>query len=141
MSPASLPEPPADYGSLTGFPLLDKDDVPRPLYRVHRVGNEPEWFGTSGTMRFDPPAAAGGLFGTCYLAADPVTALMEVVGDLPFVTQGMVDARTMFQGQIPNTQKLADMTSRSLSGNGSLTVAYPWGTTTGCVSAGPTRCA
>ena len=116
MSPASLPEPPADYGFLTGFPVLDKDDIPRPLYRVHRVGNEPEWFGTSRTMRFDPPAAARGLFGTCYLAADPVTALMEVVGDLPFVTQGMVDARAMFQGQIPNTQKLADMTSPLIVG-------------------------
>ena len=115
MSPASLPEPTADYGSLTGFPLLT-----RTTYRVRCTGppgrQRTGMVGTSGTMRFDPPAAAGGLFGTCYLAADPVTAVMEVVGDLPFVTQGMVDARAMFQGQIPNTQKSADMTSPLIVG-------------------------
>jgi hypothetical protein len=62
-------------------------------------------------MRFDPPGAAAGLFGTCYLAADPVTALMEPFGDLVVVTQRMVDERALFVAQIPLAPKLADMTS------------------------------
>jgi hypothetical protein len=111
VSPEPLPEPPADYGLLIDFPTLGKDDVPPRLYRVHRVDRAAEWFSTSGTMRFDPPGGAADLFGTCYLAVDPVTALIEAVGDLPALTQQMLDNRAMMVAQIPVTQKLANMTS------------------------------
>lgn len=95
MSPEPLPEPPADYGLLIDFPTLGKDDVPPRLYRVHRVDRAAEWFSTSGTMRFDPPGGAADLFGTCYLAVDPVTALIEAVGDLPSLTHGTSAAHGM----------------------------------------------
>jgi len=108
MSPEPLPLPPDDYGLLSQFPLLPKDRIPERLYRVHRVDREPQWFGTSGTMRFDPPDAAAKLFGTCYLAASPVTALVETFGDLLAVTQDMVDDRPLLEARIPAArQKLA----------------------------------
>ena len=96
VSPASLPEPPADYGFLTGFPVLDNDDIPRPLYRAHRVGNEPEWFGTFGAMRIDPPAAAGGLFGAFFTDLELQPHLMAHDDDGPVPTRVVEGAEAAF---------------------------------------------
>jgi hypothetical protein len=68
-------------------------------------------------MRFDPPPSAAGLLGTCYLAADPVTALMEAVADLPLLTQGLIDARAMLMCQVATAQKMADLTSPLIVGD------------------------
>ena len=80
------------------------------------MDRELEWFGASGTTRFDPPDASPKLFGTCYLAADPVTAFVESFADLPIITQDMVDDRCMLEARVPATQKLADMTSPLIVG-------------------------
>ena len=54
--PDPLPEPPEDYESLASlFPALPKERVSSRLFRIHRIGSEPEWFGTSGSYRWDPP--------------------------------------------------------------------------------------
>jgi len=116
VSPAPLPGPPEDHTLLVEFPFLDEERLPEVLFRVHRVDHEPQWFATSGTGRFDPPALAADLFGTCYLAADPVTAVMEAFGDLPVVTQEMVDGRAMAVVRLPPVPKLADMTSPLIVG-------------------------
>jgi hypothetical protein len=116
VSPAPLPGPPEDYTLLVEFPFLDEERLPEVLFRVHRLDHEPQWFVTTGTGRFDPPALAADPFGLCYLAVDPVTALMEAFGDLPLVTQDMVDARAMAMVRLLRAQKLADMTSPLIVG-------------------------
>lgn len=61
MSPRALPGSPTDYAALVGrFPTLPKDRLPPILYRVHQLGNEPEWFGVSGNCRWDPPVEVPG---------------------------------------------------------------------------------
>ncbi len=79
MSPQPLPEPPADYALLVDFPVRPKGQVPHYVYRVHRMVNEPEYFSSSSTWRWDPPPAATPLFGTCYAADRPATALIEAL--------------------------------------------------------------
>jgi hypothetical protein len=116
MSPEPLPGPPDDYALLVEFPVLDKERLPQQLYRVHQVRHDPEWFGIDPRDRWSPPAAAAGLFGTCYLATDPVTAVMEAFGDLPVVTQGLIDRRALAVVQIPLAQRLADLTSPAIVG-------------------------
>jgi hypothetical protein len=116
VSPEALPELPDDYATLVDFPVLAKERLPGMLFRVHQLRHDPEWFGSSGTYRWDPPEAAAGLFGTCYMGTDPVTAVMETFGDLPIVTQATVDARAMAAIQLPQAQRLADMTSPVIVG-------------------------
>jgi hypothetical protein len=93
-----------------------KERLPEILYRVHQIRHDPEWFGSSGAYRWDPPQAAAGLFGTCYTGTDEITAVMEAFGDLPVITQGAVDARAMASIQISRTPRLADMTSPTIVG-------------------------
>lgn len=115
MSPASLPEPPDDYGLLArNFPAVEKEREPDVLFRAHRVDNEPEWFSV-GTWRFDPPAGAA-TFGTCYLGLDPLTALMEVVAELPVVTHELLDRRCLARITVPAGQRLADMSDPRIVG-------------------------
>jgi len=116
VSPNPLPEPPSDYATLADFPALAKERLPEIVYRVHQIRHDPEWFGSSGEARWDPPEAAAGLFGTCYTGTDPVTAVIQAFGDLPVVTQETVDARAMAVIRVPRSLKLADMTSPSIVG-------------------------
>ncbi len=116
MNPAPLPGPPEDHTVLVEFPLLDEERLPEVLFRVHRLDHDPQWFAATGDGRFDPPVGAAAQFGTCYLAVDPVTAMMEAFGDLPVVTQQMVDARALAVVHLAQPHKLADMTSPLIVG-------------------------
>jgi hypothetical protein len=118
MRPPALPEPPEDYGVLAGrFPVLPKEQLPAILYRVHQVVHEPEWFGTSGGCRWDSPADAAELFGTCYTGTDPLTAFIEAVAELPLLTQSVIDQRAMALLHMPQDQRIADMTNPRIIGD------------------------
>ncbi|MDQ2727331.1 MAG: RES family NAD+ phosphorylase [Actinomycetota bacterium] len=79
-------------------------------------GERSWWFGSTGDSRWDPPGAADGLFGTCYAGTDRMTAVMEAFGDLPVVTEAMVDARSIAVIGVAETRRLADMTSPVIVG-------------------------
>ena len=71
----SLKPPPDDARRLEGFPRSTLD--PRTtLLRVVREGNGPWWFSCSMAGRFDLSEPRG----TCYLATDELTAVLEVFG-------------------------------------------------------------
>lgn len=122
-----LPEPPSDYGILADqFPALPKEQLPNVLFRVHQTVHSASWFSSDGENRFDPPAGSE-LFGTCYMAADPLTALMEVVADLPVVTYAMLDARYLTEVTVPAGQRLADLTNPRVVGEWGLDRRIPCG--------------
>lgn len=75
--------------------MLRKEELPATLYRVHQVVHEPQWSGTPGGCRWNPPAGAAELFGTCYTGTDPLTAFIEAVAELPLLAQSVIDQRAM----------------------------------------------
>ncbi len=110
--------PPADPNELATFPVKVLSDS-FPYTRIHDVIHEPQWFCACGEDRFDPPAGTSTVFGTCYLAGNPVGAFIEKFGDLPIVTRSRIDA-SLVAGMIVPTTRLADMTNRA---------AFEWGVT------------
>lgn len=81
-----------------GLPSADLRRFPRrtlrataDLHRIHRAGREPWWFSSDGQGRFDlaPPD------GTCYVAATPLGAFVEVFRDLTYVDLDDVTARRL----------------------------------------------
>ncbi len=87
------------------------------LFRVVRKGKGPWWFGSTLEGRFDLPEPHG----TCYLAADPLAALLELLG--PERAGGIVAAdffaeRRVRALQVPDEITAADVTSRRASGFG-----------------------
>jgi hypothetical protein len=95
-----------------------KNQLPARLYRIHQAVHEPEWFGNSGDFRWDPPPDALEAFGTCYTATDPVTALLEVIADLPVITESLLADRALAELELPADPQLADMTSPKILGWG-----------------------
>lgn len=115
--PNPLPDPPADYSILASrFPRVPKEQLPDVVYRVHQKAHEPEWFGTAGGMRWDPPPAAAGLFGVCYTATDPLTAFVESVADLHWLRTNVVSERALATLQTVGEQRLADLTNPKVVG-------------------------
>lgn len=81
------------------------------LFRVVRRGKGPWWFGSSMRGRFDLAEPEG----TCYLATDEISALLEVVGpDLErgAISSDFVKARSLRKLRLPGELDLADLTSR-----------------------------
>ncbi len=116
--PPPIVDPPTDYGDLASqFPTLVKDRIPELLYRVHRIDREPEWFAGDGLYRWDPPPEPAVSFGTCYVATDPITALMEVVGDFDVVTHDMLASRALATMSIEAGQ-FADMENPAIASFG-----------------------
>lgn len=112
----TLGPPPADPAGLSGFPVRELSPE-TPLFRVVRKGNGPWWFGSTLEGRFDLPEPEG----TCYLAEDPLAALLELIG--PELDGGVVSAdflreRRIREVQVPAVAELADLTSRKASGFG-----------------------
>lgn len=84
------------------------------LFRIVRKGRGPWWFGSAMDGRFDLPEPHG----TCYLAADPLAALLEIIG--PERTGGLISPeflseRRLRELQVPEDIKAADVTSRRAS--------------------------
>jgi len=66
------PEPPADL-HLRPLPLARESG---PWVRAHALRNDPLYFGTNRSERFDDPLRA---FGVCYVGADEACAFIETV--------------------------------------------------------------
>jgi hypothetical protein len=106
----SLGEPPEACRDLQGFPR-SKLGPETTLYRVARNGRNPWWFNSSGSGRFDLPEPDG----TCYLAADPLAAVLEVVGPDRrggLIAAELLAARRLFELRVPDEHSLANLTSR-----------------------------
>lgn len=112
----SLAWPPEAPGALHGFPeRLLADRVP--VFRVTSAGRGPWFFSGSGRGRFDllPPR------GTCYLAFDPVVAILEAVGGAVaggLISSEFLAARRLRSLQLPRVHRVADTTSRRARGFG-----------------------
>src|SRR5689334_10891767 len=109
----SLDLPPADLGGFPSRPL----SAATPLFRVVRKGRNPWWFGSAMTGRFDLTEPDG----TCYLASDPVSAILELIG--PDIESGAVSSdffreRRLRELRVPEEIELSDLTSRRASGFG-----------------------
>ncbi len=110
-----LEEPPV---TLADFPVhaLSTSD---PLHRCAREEREPWWFGSSGDGRFDLVSPLG----TCYLADDPLTALLEVLASESPAVPRVVPAaflrrRLVWRLAVPRLQRVADATQRRAAGFG-----------------------
>jgi RES domain len=98
-----LGRPPADLSGVPAWTLRPD----RVLARVHRIGNDPRYFGVSGESRFDLAAPRG----TLYAAETPVGAFLEVFRAAPFVPQAEVDGRLLAGIRSPDERRLADCTA------------------------------
>lgn len=87
------------------------------MYRVVKKGNGPWWFGSSMQGRFDLPLPEG----TCYLAADELAALLELIGpdcEGGAVSSDFLRIRRVRELKVPRDLGLSDLTSRRASGFG-----------------------
>lgn len=112
----SLSPPPGGERGLDGFPEFRLGKA-RDLYRIGQSGRSPWWFGNSGAGRFDLPPPDG----TCYTAADPQAALLEVVGPERlggFVSPAFFNDRSLFLLHLPKTHRLADLAARAAAAFG-----------------------
>lgn len=112
----SLPWPPDDPSSLKGFPARRLDPGTR-LFRVVREGNGPWWFGSSLAGRFDLSEPDG----TCYLAADEIAALLELLAvdrKGALVPSAFFEEHRICELRGPEEMTLSDLTSRRASGFG-----------------------
>lgn len=84
------------------------------LYRVHRLGRSPWWFSSDGSGRFDlaPPK------GTCYLAEEPLGALLEVTRGLTILSEQFLAGRRLFSTTLTTELRVADLTVASAYGFG-----------------------
>lgn len=113
---STLRRPPDEPSALKDFPTesLRSD---RPLYRVVKQGNGPWWFGSSLEGRFDLPEPDG----TCYLAADELAALLELIApdrEGGAVSSEFLKIRLIRELRVPRTFFLSDFTARRASGFG-----------------------
>jgi hypothetical protein len=103
---------PRDPGELRRrrFPLSTAS-VTRTLYRAHTVGNGPWWFSSKMDGRFDLPNPEG----TCYLAANPATALRERLGQRltsrGTITEAQADQMSVSTLRVPHPHRLANTCS------------------------------
>ncbi|MGH2350676.1 MAG: RES domain-containing protein, partial [Chloroflexota bacterium] len=93
--------------ALDGFPSRLIRPTRR-LYRIHQHDRGPWWFSHDGSGRFDlaPPS------GTCYLAAEPLGAFIEVFREISFISRASVSARHISVLHVPRPVRLADCTVR-----------------------------
>src|SRR5947199_4227042 len=106
----SLSWPPADPADLRDFPsrTLAPDTS---LFRAISTGLGPWWFGSSMRGRFDLPEPEG----TCYLASDEISALLEVVGRdrvAGIVPAELLRSKQIRVLQVPRELSLSVLTSR-----------------------------
>ena len=109
-----LREPPP---SLKAFPRRIVNRADR-FFRVSRRGRGAWWFG-SDHGRFDLPAPRG----TCYLANQPLTALIETIPDgegdaIDAIDRGHFAGRVLHRLHLPGRRSLAHLASRKAAAFG-----------------------
>ena len=77
------------------------------LYRIHRVRRSPWWFSFDGSGRFDLPVPGG----TCYLAEEPLAALLEVTRGLTILSEDFLSGRRLFTTTLAGNLRVADFTA------------------------------
>jgi hypothetical protein len=97
-----LRRPPDDLGGFPTYDLLRRET----LYRLHRADRGPWWFSSDGSGRFD----LGGDRGTCYLAATPVGAFIEVFRVETVIPELELETRVLSSLPPPKRSRLADCT-------------------------------
>lgn len=96
-------------GDLDGFPrrTIARNRV---LWRLTRSEHRPWWFSSTMTNRFDLSTP----YGTCYLAFDPLDAIVEVLGhDIVdrVVPSSFFDRHVMWRLSPPGTVRAGDVTA------------------------------
>lgn len=89
------------------------------MFRVHRVTNDPCYFGNDGTGRFDVP---GSDIGVCYTALRDEAAFLEVFGRTLPVLREELQKRRIAQLTLMDDVQLADLTSNQIIGRFGLTL-------------------
>lgn len=98
-----LGEPPAGLSAFPAWTLAPA----HVLARIHRVGNDARYFGSSGDYRFDLASPRGSL----YAAETAVGSFIEVFRAVPFVPQAEVDVRLLAGIRVPDERRVADCTA------------------------------
>lgn len=114
----SLPPPPRRAELEDAFPR----SIARAgtsLYRVHRVTNDPVYFGNDGGNRFD---LVGSDIGTCYLGVRDETAFIEVFARTRPVVREELQKRRIAELTLTSDVRLADMTSNQAIGRFGVTL-------------------
>jgi hypothetical protein len=105
--PSVAAAPPADLHAFPVWHVL-RGTV---LHRVTDAGRGPWWFASDGEGRFDLPPPRG----TCYLADDPLVALLEALGpagSAPVLAASVLDGRVVWSVALPDQCDAADLTAR-----------------------------
>jgi hypothetical protein len=102
--------PPPEVSTLVGFPTASP---PPQVFRVSRRAHGLWWFSSRGAGRFDLAHPMG----TCYLAADPLSSLLEVLAGAAETTAAFLDARQVHRLDGMHSL-LADATNRAATGFG-----------------------
>jgi hypothetical protein len=91
----------------------------RKIYRIHRLerlsSNTGWWFSFDGAGRFDPVGTGKG---SCYFAARPLGAWVEVYRRQMLLAEAAVLDRWLMTVQLGRDLRLADLTSRRVLGFG-----------------------
>lgn len=115
--PVRLSSPERSPRPHDGFPAVDLPAGTR-LWRCHRTDRGPWWFSSDGTGRFDLPTPHG----TCYLADDPLLALVEAIShgtlDGLTVTPAFCAQRRVRNLALPSPAHMADATDGRARGFG-----------------------
>ena len=91
--------------NLDGFPRRTlRGDLE--LHRIHKAANDPWWFSTDGSGRFDTR------HGTCYFAGRPIGAWVEVFRKRMLLPEEEVIGRALHTVVLGRSLRLADITSR-----------------------------
>lgn len=96
-------------------PLIYTAKAGEILYRHHRIGKDPIYFGTSGDNRFDhPDYPSGHTFGVLYAGEDPECCFIESCGGttgVPAVSGAYLDARAMATLELAEDLRFIDLYS------------------------------
>ncbi len=110
----ALGHPPA-ADALVGFPAWHVH-AGTTMYRVSRDGRNPWWFSSDASGRFDlrPPR------GTCYLADEPIVALLEALGagTADIWSSKLLERLNVWMVPLPAQCTAADATHRRGRGSG-----------------------
>jgi hypothetical protein len=98
---------------IKSFPTSDVHPD-RVLYRIHRAIHDPRFFCDSGVGRFDLDPSTGA--GTCHLGTSELGAFVEALGRTRFLTQDMIDERSLSAMTLTRPLHLADLTDRKVLG-------------------------